>query len=147
MFGLSETAIYDMIRCWTMSISDFLDEYFENPVITADQAVASIIGTALGQLSPGTAYVLLHHAIGDVVFSWLGIDPGKAGGDKRSPSRTWRGGRPNHPYRGRLEKFRQISGSQGCLADHAEGRDIRASWMIWRSPRPPPGRGPPRCAC
>ncbi len=66
MFGLSEAQIYDMVRFWTMSISDFLDEYFESPVIKAYQAVASIIGTALGPMSPGTAYVLLHHAMGDV---------------------------------------------------------------------------------
>ncbi len=66
MFGLSEKAMYDMIRFWTMSISDFLDEYFEHPTIKAYQAVASIIGTALGPMSPGTAYVLLHHAMGDV---------------------------------------------------------------------------------
>lgn len=66
MFGLSEAAMYDMIRFWTMSISDYLDEYFESPVIKAYQAVASIIGTALGPMSPGTAYVLLHHAMGDV---------------------------------------------------------------------------------
>ena len=66
MFGLSEAQMYDMIRFWTMSISDFLDEYFEHPAIKAYQAVASIIGTALGPMSPGTAYVLLHHAMGDV---------------------------------------------------------------------------------
>ncbi len=66
MFGLSEAAMYDMIRFWTMSISDFLDEYFEHPTVKAYQAVASIIGTALGPMSPGTAYVLLHHAMGDV---------------------------------------------------------------------------------
>jgi phytoene dehydrogenase-like protein len=66
LFGLSEAAMYDMIRFWTMSISDFLDEYFETPVIKAYQAVAAIIGTALGPMSPGTAYVLLHHAMGDV---------------------------------------------------------------------------------
>ena len=66
MFGLSEAAMYDMIRFWTMSISDFLDGYFEHPVIKAYQAVSSIIGTALGPMSPGTAYVLLHHMMGDV---------------------------------------------------------------------------------
>ena len=66
MFGLSEAQMCEMIRFWTMSISDFLDEYFESPVIKAYQAVASIIGTALGPMSPGTAYVLLHHAMGDV---------------------------------------------------------------------------------
>lgn len=66
MGGMSEQTLAQMIRFWTMSISDFLDEYFETPVIKAYQAVASIIGTALGPMSPGTAYVLLHHAMGDV---------------------------------------------------------------------------------
>ncbi|MFO1032951.1 MAG: NAD(P)/FAD-dependent oxidoreductase [Hyphomicrobiales bacterium] len=66
LFGLPEHEIYDMIRFWTMSISDFLDEYFENPVIKAYLAVSAIIGTALGPMSPGSAYVLLHHYMGDV---------------------------------------------------------------------------------
>jgi phytoene dehydrogenase-like protein len=66
LFALSEAAIYEMIRFWTMSISDFLDHYFEHKTVKAYQAVASIIGTALGPMSPGTAYVLLHHAMGDV---------------------------------------------------------------------------------
>ncbi|MFZ2103056.1 MAG: NAD(P)/FAD-dependent oxidoreductase [Oricola sp.] len=66
MFELSEEQICDMIRFWTMSISDFLDEYFESPVIKAYMAVSAIIGTALGPMSPGSAYVLLHHYMGDV---------------------------------------------------------------------------------
>jgi phytoene dehydrogenase-like protein len=80
--GQSETQIYDMLRFWTMSIADFLDEYFENPAVKAYQAVGSIIGTALGPMSPGTAYVLLHHAMGDVdgnVGSW-GYSRGGMGG-------------------------------------------------------------------
>jgi phytoene dehydrogenase-like protein len=44
--GSSEAA--EMVRFWTMSISDFLDEYFEHPVIKAYLAVSAIIGTALG---------------------------------------------------------------------------------------------------
>ncbi|MCX7889808.1 MAG: NAD(P)/FAD-dependent oxidoreductase [Rhodobacteraceae bacterium] len=64
--GLSERQIAQMIRFWTMSIADFLDEYFENPVIKAYLAVSAIIGTALGPMSPGSAYVLLHHYMGDV---------------------------------------------------------------------------------
>ena len=46
-----------------MSIADFLDGYFENPAVKAYQAVGSIIGTALGPMSPGTAYVLLRHSM------------------------------------------------------------------------------------
>ena len=63
---MSPAQIGQMIRFWTMSISDFLDEYFENPVIKAYLAVSAIIGTALGPMSPGSAYVLLHHYMGDV---------------------------------------------------------------------------------
>ncbi len=66
LFDLSEAQICDMIRFWTMSISDYLDEYFEHPVIKAYMAVSAIIGTALGPMSPGSAYVLLHHYMGDV---------------------------------------------------------------------------------
>mgnify|MGYP003647218048 FL=1 len=55
-----------MVIFWTMSISDYLDEYFENPVIKGYLAVSAIIGTALGPMSPGSAYVLLHHYMGDV---------------------------------------------------------------------------------
>ncbi|MGH8263274.1 MAG: phytoene desaturase family protein [Steroidobacterales bacterium] len=63
---LGEAAIYDTIRFHTMSIADYLDEYFESPVIKAQLAGSGIIGTALGVQSPGTAYVLLHHYMGDV---------------------------------------------------------------------------------
>ncbi len=62
----TETELNEMFRFFTMSISDYLDEYFENPVIKAYLAVSGIIGTALGPMSPGSAYVLLHHYMGDV---------------------------------------------------------------------------------
>jgi phytoene dehydrogenase-like protein len=64
--ALSEQQRAEMVRFWTMSISDFLDEYFESPVIKGYLAVSAIIGTALGPMSPGSAYVLLHHYMGDV---------------------------------------------------------------------------------
>lgn len=63
-FSPSEMA--ETLRFWTMSISDFLDEYFETDVIKAYLAISGIIGTALGPMSPGTAYVLLHHYMGEV---------------------------------------------------------------------------------
>jgi len=63
---LTANELADTVRFWTMSISDFLDEYFENDVIKASLAVSGIIGTALGPMSPGTAYVLLHHYMGEV---------------------------------------------------------------------------------
>ncbi|MBN9243771.1 MAG: NAD(P)/FAD-dependent oxidoreductase [Mesorhizobium sp.] len=64
--GLSAEEMALTLRFWTMSISDFLDEYFETDVIKANFSISGIIGTALGPMSPGTAYVLLHHYMGEV---------------------------------------------------------------------------------
>jgi phytoene dehydrogenase-like protein len=72
-WDLGEEILYDTIRFWTMSVGDFLDEYFESDIIKAHLAGSGIIGTALGVYSPGTAYVLLHHYMGDVdgsIGSW-----------------------------------------------------------------------------
>ncbi len=66
LMDLGEDVIYDTLRFYTMSISDFLDEYFESPLLKGSYAGSGIIGSALGVMSPGTAYILLHHAMGDV---------------------------------------------------------------------------------
>ena len=63
---LGETRMYETLRFWTMSAADLLDEYFESDIVKAHLAGSSIIGTALGPRSPGTAYVLLHHYMGDI---------------------------------------------------------------------------------
>lgn len=63
---MGEEGLADTLRFWTMSIGDFLDEYFETDIIKAKLAGSGIIGTALGCYSPGSAYVLLHHYMGDV---------------------------------------------------------------------------------
>ncbi len=72
-YSLTEAQIYEFIRFFTMSIAEYLQEYFENEMILTHFSGGSIIGTGLGVYSPGTAYVLLHHAMGDVdgnVGSW-----------------------------------------------------------------------------
>jgi phytoene dehydrogenase-like protein len=65
-YKLGEDVIYDTIRFYTMSIAEYLDEYFETPIIKAALSGSGTIGSALGVMSPGTAYILLHHAMGDV---------------------------------------------------------------------------------
>jgi len=70
---MGEDRMYETIRFWTMSVADYLDEYFETEVIKTAKSGSGIIGTALGVHSPGTAYVLLHHYMGEVdgnVGSW-----------------------------------------------------------------------------
>ena len=63
---LGEREIYEYVRFFTMSAAEFLEDYFENDLIKAAMASPGIIGTALGVFSPGSAYILLHHVMGDV---------------------------------------------------------------------------------
>src|SRR6266550_1862739 len=65
----------------TMSSADFLDEWFETDVLKATKSASGIIGTFLGPRSPGTAYVLLHHYMGEIdgVFRAWGFAKGGTG--------------------------------------------------------------------
>ncbi len=83
---LGEPGMYDTVRFWTMSIADFLDQYFETELVKAHFAGTSIIGTGLGPRSPGSAYVLLHHYMGEVdgtIGAW-GFARGGMGAISRS---------------------------------------------------------------
>jgi phytoene dehydrogenase-like protein len=57
---------YTQVQLMTMSAIDFLDQWFETDVLKATMSASGIIGTFLGVRSPGTAYVLLHHYMGDI---------------------------------------------------------------------------------
>jgi phytoene dehydrogenase-like protein len=65
-----------------MSAADFLDQWFETDPLKATMAASGIIGTYQGVRSPGTAYVLLHHYMGEIdgAFRAWGIPKGGTGG-------------------------------------------------------------------
>src|SRR5215468_6875588 len=64
--GLSSSDKYNQVQLMTMSAVDFLDQWFETDVLKATMSASGIIGTFLGVRSPGTAYVLLHHYMGEI---------------------------------------------------------------------------------
>ena len=66
----------------TMSAADFLDQWFETDPLKATMSASGIIGTYQGVRSPGTAYVLLHHYMGEIdgAFRAWGIPKGGTGG-------------------------------------------------------------------
>jgi phytoene dehydrogenase-like protein len=70
------------IQLMTMSASDFLDQWFETDPLKATMSASGIIGTYQGVKSPGTAYVLLHHYMGEIdgAFRAWGIPKGGTGG-------------------------------------------------------------------
>ena len=57
--------LFRFVDLMTQSVGDYLDRWFESPEIKAVLAYYSSIGTFLGPRSPGTAYVLLHHVMGE----------------------------------------------------------------------------------
>jgi phytoene dehydrogenase-like protein len=65
----------------TMSSAEYLDTWFETEALKATKSASGIIGTMLGPRSPGTAFVLLHHYMGELdgVFRAWGFAKGGNG--------------------------------------------------------------------
>ncbi len=73
MRDLDVGRVGELTRLMTMSAWDLLDRWFESPQVKGAMAVDGIIGTWAGPATPGTAYVLMHHEIGDAglgLSSW-----------------------------------------------------------------------------
>ncbi len=79
--GLSEKDLHALWKLLTMSAADYLDEWFEGEALKGTKSASGIIGTLLGPRSPGTAYVLLHHYMGELdgVFRAWGFARGGNG--------------------------------------------------------------------
>ncbi len=79
--ALNEDDKYNQVQLMTMSAVDFLDQWFETDVLKATMSASGIIGTFLGVRSPGTAYVLLHHYMGEIdgAFRSWGLSRGGTG--------------------------------------------------------------------
>ena len=71
---VDEQTAADITRLFTMSATDLLERWFESPEMKGFMSVNGIIGTWAGPDAPGTAYVLMHHSVGDIgdgeVASW-----------------------------------------------------------------------------
>jgi phytoene dehydrogenase-like protein len=80
--SLPSEDMYNLVQLMTMSAADFLDQWFETDVLKATMSASGIIGTFLGIRSPGTAYVLLHHYMGEIdgAFRSWGFSRGGTGG-------------------------------------------------------------------
>lgn len=63
--GLGARGVADLTRLFTMSVTDLLERWFESEQVKAAFTVNGVIGSYTGPDQPGTAYILLHHSIGD----------------------------------------------------------------------------------
>jgi len=79
--GLEAGQFHALCRLLTTSAADYLDQWFESEALKATKSASGIIGTLAGPRSPGTAYVLLHHYMGELdgVFRAWGFARGGNG--------------------------------------------------------------------
>jgi len=80
--GRSGEYLYDLAKLMTMSSADFVEAWFESEPLRGTLASSGIIGTFLGPRSPGSAYVMLHHYMGEIdgQFRAWGLPRGGMGG-------------------------------------------------------------------
>jgi phytoene dehydrogenase-like protein len=64
--GLKGREVHDLFRVMTMSVGDLLDEWFDSDAIKGSFASTGVVGVWAGPRTPGTAYNLLHHALGEL---------------------------------------------------------------------------------
>jgi phytoene dehydrogenase-like protein len=64
--GMDVKTTGDFVKVMTLSVAELLEEWFESPQVKAARCVSGAIGTYGGPYTPGTAYVLLHHYIGEI---------------------------------------------------------------------------------
>jgi phytoene dehydrogenase-like protein len=58
-------AAFDLTRLFTASCADLVEERFESDAMRGVLAVSSVIGSWAGPRSAGSAYVMLHHHLGE----------------------------------------------------------------------------------
>ena len=64
--GLGRNDVHDLVRIFTMSVGDLLDDWFETDGLKGSLASTGVVGVWAGPRTPGTAYNLLHHALGEL---------------------------------------------------------------------------------
>ncbi len=90
--SLGAERFHALYKLMTMSSADFLDEWFRFDPLKATKAASGIIGTFLGPRSPGSAYVLLHHYMGEIdgAFRAWGFQKGGTGAISETIARAAR---------------------------------------------------------
>jgi len=63
--GVDTRAAFDLTRLFTASLADLVEDRFGSDAVRGVLAVSGVIGTWAGPRSPGTAYVMLHHHVGE----------------------------------------------------------------------------------
>src|SRR4029078_1240898 len=126
--GIDERGAVDVTRLLPGSIAALLEGYFESDAMLGLLSVSGVIGTWAGPRSAGTAYVMLHHHIGETdgaAGAW-GFPRGGLGGACGAAAGAWRSPRGGMGgVSGALARAARMFGAQ--IRTDAEVAQIRTS--------------------
>ena len=131
--------IADTVRLFTLSASDFLDEWFEDDRVKAALATQAMVGAWGGPMSPGSAYVLMHHWVGEVdghPGAWAWVHGGMGGVSSALARSACAAGaeiRTGAPVKRLL-----TAGGRATGVELDGGEEIRARRVVRTSTRSPP---------
>ena len=80
--GLARRDVHELFRVMTMPVGELLDDWFETDALKGAVASTGVVGVWAGPRTPGTAYNLLHHELGElngVPGSWGHVKGGMGG--------------------------------------------------------------------
>jgi phytoene dehydrogenase-like protein len=80
--GLARRDMHELFRVMTMSVGDLLDDWFETDALKGAIASTGVVGVWAGPRTPGTAYNLLHHELGElngIAGAWGHVKGGMGG--------------------------------------------------------------------
>ena len=79
--GMGKSDMIELLRVLPMSVAELLDDWFETDVLKGTLGAAGITGICQGPRSAGTAFVMLHHQVGNPagVFRAGGLRRGGTG--------------------------------------------------------------------
>ena len=129
--GLGAKRFSTLTKLLTMSSADFLDEWFETEALKATKSASGIIGTLLGPRSPGTAYVLLHHYMGELdgVFRAWGFAKGGNGSVSAAIASAAQAAGAEIRCSSPVERI-LVSGSRAKGVVLEDGEEIRAKLVV-----------------
>ncbi|MGH8791756.1 MAG: phytoene desaturase family protein [Stackebrandtia sp.] len=130
--GVDVRAAVDVAQVLTASIADLIEDRFESDAMRGLLSVSGCIGTWAGPRSAGTAYVMLHHHVGDLgdgrVGAW-GFPRGGMGGVTRALADAARGFGAQILTSARVGKIDVADGRvRGVVL--ADGRELRARTVV-----------------
>ena len=129
--SLGPERFHALHKLMTMSSADYLDEWFEFDPLKATKSASGIIGTFLGPRSPGSAYVLLHHYMGEIdgAFRAWGFHKGGTGAISEAIARAARAHGAETRTGAAVERVLVRNGRATGVA-LSSGEEIRASIVV-----------------